>query len=40
MKFPHILPPKLDLHSVTVQTIIELAIGSVFIVLLMHWVES
>ena len=40
MKSPHIHRPKLDLHSVTVQTVIELAIGSVLIVVLMRWVES
>ena len=40
MKFPHIHRPRLDLQSVTVQTIIELAIGSVLIVMLMRWVES
>ncbi len=40
MKFPHIQLPKLDLRSVTVQTAIELAIGSVLIIVLRRWVES
>lgn len=40
MKFPHIHRPKVDLQSVTVQTVIELAIGSVLIVMLMRWVQS
>lgn len=40
MKFPHIHRPKLDLHSITVQTTIELAAGGVLIAMLMRWIES
>ncbi|HSI13975.1 MAG TPA: hypothetical protein VK961_18150 [Chthoniobacter sp.] len=40
MKFPHIHRPKLDLHSVAVQTTLEIAAGGVLIAMLMRWIES
>jgi len=40
MKRPHFHWPKVDLHSVAVQTTIELAAGGIFIALLMRWIES
>lgn len=40
MKSPHFHRPRLDLHSVAVQTVIELAIAGVLIVLLLRWLES
>jgi hypothetical protein len=40
MKFPHIHRPKLDLHSVAVQTTLELAVGGVLIAMLIRWMES
>ena len=40
MKFPHIHRPKLDLHSVAVQTTLEIAAGGVLIAMLIRWIES
>ena len=40
MKLPHFHCPKLDLHSVAVQTTIELAAGGILIAMLMRWIES
>jgi hypothetical protein len=40
MKFPHFHRPKLDFHSVAVQTTIELAAGGILILLLLRWIES
>lgn len=40
MKFPHIHRPKLDLHSVAVQTTLEITAGGVLIAMLMRWIES
>jgi hypothetical protein len=40
MKFSHFRLPKLDLHSVAVQTAIELAAGGILILLLLRWMES
>jgi hypothetical protein len=39
MKLPHFHRPKVDLHSVAVQTTIELAAGGLFLVLLLRWME-
>jgi len=30
----------MDLHSVAVQTSLELAAGGIFIAMLLHWIES
>ncbi len=40
MKLPHFHRPKIDLHSVTVQTAIELAAGAIICAALLRWVES
>jgi hypothetical protein len=40
MKLPHFHRPKLDLHSVAVQTTIELTAAGVLILLLVRWIES
>ena len=40
MKFPHIHRPKLDLHSLAVQTALELAAGGILVLLLMRWIQS
>jgi hypothetical protein len=40
MKFPRFHRPKLDLHSVAVQTSIEIAAGGVLVLLLIRWMES
>jgi hypothetical protein len=40
MRFPHIHRPKLDPHSVAIQTAIELAAGGLFIAMLIRWIES
>jgi hypothetical protein len=40
MKLPHFHRPKLDLHSVAVQTTIELAAGGILVALLVRWIES
>ena len=40
MKFPHFHRPKLDLHSISVQTTIELAAGGLLVLLLLRWIES
>ena len=40
MKLPHFHRPKLDLHSVAVQTILELAAGGILVAVLMRWIES
>jgi hypothetical protein len=39
MKFPHFHRPKLDLHSLGVQTALELTAGGLFTVLLIRWVQ-
>ncbi|MEI9894930.1 MAG: hypothetical protein WDN28_13845 [Chthoniobacter sp.] len=40
MKLPHFHRPKLDLHSVAVQTTLEIAAGGVLIAVLMRWIGS
>jgi hypothetical protein len=40
MKFPHFPRLRLDLHSVAVQTTIELAAAGIVIVLLLRWIEN
>jgi len=39
MKIPHFHRPKLDLHSIAVQTSLELAAGGVAVMLLIRWVQ-
>ena len=39
MKIPHLHRPKLDLHSIAVQTSLELAAGGVAVMLLIRWVQ-
>lgn len=39
MKLPHFHRPKIDLHSVAVQTTLELAIGGLLIAALLRWLE-
>lgn len=40
MKFPHLHRPKLDLHSVAVQTTIEIAAGGFLFAALLRWMET
>ena len=40
MKFPRFHHPKLDPHSVAIQTALELAAGGLLIAMLMRWIES
>jgi hypothetical protein len=39
MKFPPFHKPKLDVHSLGLQTCLELAAGGLFTVLLIRWVQ-
>jgi hypothetical protein len=39
MKLPQFHRPKVDLHSVALQTTLELAAGAVFCAALLRWVE-
>ncbi len=39
MKRPHFHRPKLDLHSIALQTSLELAAGGLFTALLIRWVQ-
>ena len=39
MKIPHFHRPKIDLHSVAVQTTLELAAGGLAFAALLHWLE-
>ena len=39
MKLPHFHRPKVDLHSIALQTSLELAAGGVLTALLIHWVQ-
>jgi hypothetical protein len=39
MKLPHFHRPKLDLHSVALQTTLELAAGALFCAALLRWIE-
>ncbi len=39
MKRPHFHRPKLDLHSIAVQTSLELAAGGLLTALLIRWVQ-
>ena len=39
MKLPHFHRPKLDLHSIAVQTSLELAAGGILTVLLIRWIQ-
>jgi hypothetical protein len=38
MKRPHIHLPKIDLRSLAVQTVLELAAGALAIALLLRWI--
>lgn len=38
MKRPHLHLPKIDLHSIGVQTVLELAAGALAIALLYRWI--
>ena len=40
MKLPHFHRPKVDLHSIGLQTALELAAGGVVMVLLIRWIQS
>jgi hypothetical protein len=40
MKLPHFHGPRLDFHSVAVQTTLELAAAGILIVFLLHMIES
>jgi len=39
MKLPHFHRPKIDLHSVALQTTLELAAGGIFCAALLRWIE-
>ena len=39
MKLPHFHRPRLDLHSIALQTSLELAAGGVLTALLIRWVQ-
>ena len=39
MKLPHFHRPKIDLHSIALQTSIELAAGGILMVLLIRWIQ-
>jgi hypothetical protein len=39
MKLPHLHRPKVDLHSVAVQTSIEIAAGGILFAALLRWME-
>ena len=39
MKLPHFHRPKVDLHSIALQTSLELAAGGVLTELLIRWVQ-
>lgn len=39
MKLPHFHRPKLDLHSVALQTTLELAAGALLCAALLRWIE-
>ena len=39
MKLPHFHRPKIDLHSIALQTSLELAAGGVLTALLIRWVQ-
>ncbi len=39
MKLPPFHRPKIDLHSIALQTSLELAVGGVFTALLIRWVQ-
>ena len=39
MKRPHFHRPKVDLHSIALQTSLELAVGGVLTALLIRWVQ-
>lgn len=40
MKLPNFHRPKVDLHSIALQTALELAAGGVVLVLLIRWTQS
>jgi hypothetical protein len=40
MKLPRIRRPILDIHSIAVQTSIELAAGGILTVMLLRWIEN
>ena len=40
MKRPHLQLPKIDLHSIGVQTVLELAVGALAIALLYRWIAA
>ena len=39
MRFPHFHRPKIDLHSVALQTTLELAAGALLFAALLRWLE-
>lgn len=39
MKLPHFHRPKVDLHSLALQTSLELAAGGVAVMFLLRWVQ-
>ena len=39
MKLPHFHRPKVDLHSIALQTSLELAAGGIIMVLLIRWIQ-
>ena len=39
MKLPHFHRPKIDIHSVALQTTLELAAGGVAFAMLVRWLE-
>lgn len=40
MKFPHLHRPKIDLHSVALQTALEIAAGALLFAVLLRWMEK
>jgi len=40
MKLPNFHRPKVDLHSIALQTALELAAGGVVLVLVIRWTQS
>jgi len=39
MKLPHFHRPRIDLHSASVQTVLELAAGALAVTVLLRWLE-